>query len=448
MKLCWGFRSPVRILRMNVRGRVALASALICALMLLGASKALATAVLLPAGANLPAPATTAAAEPDLDGVVVSDTLVPFTIKAADGAVLCTGQLQDRVVRSNKTAELDFYYRIRDTHGPGEVEQLATSSFENRLLRVAYRTDGLGTVPPTMVARSAAPGKSVSFNFTNQHVSCARRQESQFIVIETGAKTFGAGSETQIVVTTGVKASVATVTPTGTLPPSTWEVSGMQPDVKEGGRVNGIAVDPSNDENVLVTSESGGMFVSKDRGQTWKHIDSLPVFQTNAVVLVPAKPSVAIVTASADYRAVNGGGIWRSTDGGVKWTQVPNPPMPANANGPMSATEISIAPDTGDIYVASNFGVSVSTDQGMHWTQTQPFTSGDPSVASVVAQSRGRILAGASTGVMRSLDGGTHWLTPTTNTDGISDLHAFGRSPFSPDQAYVVDEKNAGVNTR
>ena len=101
---------------------------------------------------------------------MLQDTLVPFTIKAPDGAVVCEGKLQHRVVRSTKTGLLHFYYAIRETAGPGAVGRIATASFSGLK---AYRTDGLGTVPPRVAARDAAPGPLVTFELTDPPVSCA-----------------------------------------------------------------------------------------------------------------------------------------------------------------------------------------------------------------------------------------------------------------------------------
>ena len=65
----------------------------------------------------------------------------------------------------------------------------------------------------------------------------------------------------------------------GTCNPEAWVLSAMQPDIKEGGRANTIAVNPTDDKTILVVSESGGMFRSADRGGTWVHVDTLPVLR-------------------------------------------------------------------------------------------------------------------------------------------------------------------------
>ena len=218
-----------------------------------------------------------------------------------------------------------------------------------------------------------------------------------------------------------------------------WVLSEFQPDINPGGRPNTIAVNPANNDIIIVASESGGLFRSMNRGRNWSHVDSLPAFSTGAVAFVPADPNVVIATTGEDFKVANGGGIWRSTDGGASWTQLPSPAAPPVVTDRFGAGEISIAPDTGNIFVATPYGVSISTDRGATWTLVDAVGGGDHRVFSVLAQNGNHVLAGASAGVRRSTDGGMTWSWATTGPGGISDMHAFGRSPYSQDQAYVVN---------
>jgi len=220
-----------------------------------------------------------------------------------------------------------------------------------------------------------------------------------------------------------------------------WKVSEFQPDVPNGGRASTISVHPTNNDLILVASESGGLFRTADRGVTWKHVDGLPEFGTSAVAYVPADPNIVIATVGEDTRVANGGGIWRSTDGGVSWTQMPGPSPAPGVTTRLSAFEISIAPDDGTIYVATQYGVSISHDQGATWSHVTPFTGWDRRVLSVLGQSGQHVLAAGTAGIRRSTDGGTTWLAPTTGTGAanISDMHALGGSPFSNEQAYIVN---------
>ena len=66
-----------------------------------------ARAVSLPPGGFSLLSGTTAAARPELGGLVLEDTLRPFSIDLGGGFSV-TGMLQDRVVRSATDGTLDF----------------------------------------------------------------------------------------------------------------------------------------------------------------------------------------------------------------------------------------------------------------------------------------------------------------------------------------------------
>ena len=166
----------------------------------------------LPPGSSIPVPALTDAGDPNLGGVVQYDQLVPFTLQDSNG-LQCTGNLQERVVLESNTGNLDFYYRVRDTSGTGSVASLTTSSFAGLSVGLGYRTDGLGTVAPTTAARDAAPGDTITFNFTSQPISCAASQESQFILISTAVTSFVSGGQANIFATDGTEFSMPAVMP-------------------------------------------------------------------------------------------------------------------------------------------------------------------------------------------------------------------------------------------
>jgi len=172
----------------------------------------LATPASLPPDTRLSVPALTDAGYPNLGGVVLSDQLVPFTLKGREGEG-CTGNLQERVVRSTNTGKLDFYYAVRDTAGIGAVSKIDTSSFAGLPVSVGYRTDGLGTVSPQTVIRSGAPGASITFEFGSTPVSCAAHQESRFMLISTGVTNFVPGGKADIFSTSGIEFSMPAVMP-------------------------------------------------------------------------------------------------------------------------------------------------------------------------------------------------------------------------------------------
>jgi hypothetical protein len=179
-------------------------------------SAAYAAPLLIPGGA-VGLPGSTAAAHPELAGLVVHDQLIPFQIKDANGRLLCQGRLQDRVVRSNRGNFLHFYYRIRDMAAsvplPGAISRVETISFAGAgALHVDFRPDGLGVVAPRIARRSAAPGPLVEFDFRDPPLRCGG-PDSRFFFIETGAKAFNPAGKTRLVLSTGQSVTLDTVRP-------------------------------------------------------------------------------------------------------------------------------------------------------------------------------------------------------------------------------------------
>lgn len=224
--------------------------------------------------------------------------------------------------------------------------------------------------------------------------------------------------------------------------PISWSLSEFQPHIPHGGRVNTLAVNPTNDNELIASTESGGLFRTSDRGAHWSHIDAFkPVF-AGAVVYMPGSPSIVIATARDLFASPNLGGIWRSTDGGVSWMQASEPPAPPGGRGRFAASEISIASDSRRIYVATSWGVAISDDKGVSWTLKNPF--GGEAATSVAAQIGGRVVAGSPTfGISRSINHGGTWSAPSDAAGIITDMHAFGRSPFAADTFYAVNDMTA-----
>ncbi len=253
---------------------------------------------------------------------------------------------------------------------------------------------------------------------------------------------------------------------------SDWTISEFQPKIGAGGRANTIAMDPHDNNTVLVASESGGLFKTTDDGKTWHHIDNLKPYYTNSVTFLEKYPGVAIATTSEDFSASNQGGIWRSEDEGETWSPVrwssggtgivgpgasapkPSPSPPGYTKG-YGAFEISVAPDTGRIFVASTAGVEVGTEDGKTWTHRNPGGTSQWEVA-VLALPESKpgggniVLLGGPKGLWRSVNGGMDWtlVNPGPGCDDlqhkdiggcIMDMHALGAQPLAKNQAYAVN---------
>jgi hypothetical protein len=106
------------------------------------------------AGGSVSLRGTTAAARPELAGVVEQDRLRSF---GAGGGTI-NGVLQERIVRSSVDGTLAFYYRIKELTGGSIRRHIAFFEWPATLRAVDmdYRVDGLGEVGP-FVGSAATP---------------------------------------------------------------------------------------------------------------------------------------------------------------------------------------------------------------------------------------------------------------------------------------------------
>jgi hypothetical protein len=258
--------------------------------------------------------------------------------------------------------------------------------------------------------------------------------------------------------------------------PSPFIVTDVNPDVSTvdqpfngdvGGRVNGLALNPSNPDVLYAANEFGGMYRTTDGGQNWERLDGHRPYAAWDVEVDP-RPSCSdtvdngggdgadFVDANecADPNASEDGGLSRivygtsffdgnkdsrgginvSYDGGATWIH-PNVPAPANpCAGSLrlpgdnagwdepSAYGISVRQDPFGInqdvgrkvFIGTKCGVAISLDSGGTWTHVDPnpgpaFPGGR--VWDVVVHGpSGVVDACGDEGHFRSLDDGVTWV--------------------------------------
>jgi len=157
-------------------------------------------AVMVAPGTVHPLAGTTAAADPNLAGVVQADPLIPFEIVDASGAVIIRGNLQDRVVRSNSTGTMIFAPRLRELEAPSiraEVIAMRVTGHGGAVEDIDYRTDGMGDVGPSTVSRSTGAGDVLTFRYDSP--SIVPSDESLFTSILTDAEHFTRQGSTTII---------------------------------------------------------------------------------------------------------------------------------------------------------------------------------------------------------------------------------------------------------
>ena len=200
----------------------------------------------------------------------------------------------------------------------------------------------------------------------------------------------------------------------------------VERDATNAGRVESIAVNPTNRNHALIAMEFGGLWKTHGGGSAWFRITSLPaVFVRDVEFGADGKTVVAAVFR--DNQTVNGGGIYVSRDGGDTWKRPPSGVIPNTTRTPgrTSAHSVSTAADERGVwYVGTDYGVAVSRDNGGTWVHRSPeeFSLASTGVAtplagdrqqdaaqSVLAMPNARILAMSRTLVFRSDDYGASW---------------------------------------
>ena len=133
------------------------------------------------------------------------------------------------------------------------------------------------------------------------------------------------------------------------------------------GRINVVAVDPSNPNTYYVGAPAGGIWRSTDAGVNWSPLtDYLPQIGVSGIAIHPTNPDIIyIATGDDDAGDSYSVGVWKTTDGGVNWAATG-----AMTGNPNSMNEIYIDPNSPDtILIATSSGVHKTTDGGTTWVR-------------------------------------------------------------------------------
>ena len=200
-----------------------------------------------------------------------------------------------------------------------------------------------------------------------------------------------------------------------------------------GGRVRSIVVNPSNGNQIIIGSVSGGIWKSTDGGASWSSkTDTLSFLAISSLLIDPLNSNVVYAGTGEgwqNYDAVYGGGIYKSTDFGDTWALLSSTTGAAAGN---FRNVMKLASDTsGNIYAATKDymakygggvydvagGLFLSSNQGTSWNKISSTTMStnyfNPDDVVAVSSSVIDFAVGANGatpgGIYRTTDGGGTW---------------------------------------
>jgi hypothetical protein len=205
------------------------------------------------------------------------------------------------------------------------------------------------------------------------------------------------------------------------LGPQTWQAtSGQTPGI---GRLTSIAIHPSNETVIYVSSPGGGIWKSTNAGATWSPLIDL----VNSAWMDVYNLCITPNNQNVIYAGITYGGVIKSNNSGMTWT--------AAGNGPYDVRKIIVHPSNASIVllIASN-GVWRSTNAGNSWTLVNSTINGND--IEFKANDPNIVLASFNSNmILRSTNNGVNWTSVSLTGTGRTMI---GVSPANSNIIYAV----------
>ncbi|OSZ80999.1 hypothetical protein CAP36_07120 [Chitinophagaceae bacterium IBVUCB2] len=208
------------------------------------------------------------------------------------------------------------------------------------------------------------------------------------------------------------------------LGPKTWvRTSSWNPGT---GRLTSVAIHPSNESIIYVSSPGGGIWKTTNAGATWAPlVDDNPTWMSVfSLAIDPANQNIVYAGTSGSN------GLIKSTDAGASWSNT--------GSGPSGTIyKILIHPtSTNIVFACTSAGLYRSINGGTSWTQVR---SGHKEDIEFKPNDLNIMYAVGNAEVVRSTDMGVSW-TAIGVAEGITNT---GRSmvavsPANPNYVYIV----------
>jgi hypothetical protein len=204
-------------------------------------------------------------------------------------------------------------------------------------------------------------------------------------------------------------------------------ISGASP---YSGRINSIAIDPTNTQTIYVGTATGGVWKTTTGGASWTPLtDNECGLAMGSVVLDPVNPQIVYAgtgEANGSIDSYQGCGVLISTNGGASWTQSGAGTF-VSSTGQATIFKMLVDPPTAGsttatiVFAASWAGLYRSTNSGATWTNVLAHTLSDIVATPTPGEYYAAVWGG---GVYKSTDAGLTWAKlagfPTTNLGRIA----------------------------
>lgn len=209
-----------------------------------------------------------------------------------------------------------------------------------------------------------------------------------------------------------------------------WEMTTLIMPLKCAGvsrpRMLTIAIDPEDSRAVWVGVEEGGLFRTRDGGDTWRRVDANQAggvrnSDVHSIVILPGPPkTIAVMVVNALYLSTDDGETWTETVPREKWGMYYSRVL---AQKPGSRNELFMA--IGDGTPGTTSLLFRSNDRGASWLNA-PFPVQPNSCLWAIgtnAADPNLVLAGTKYGnLFRSVDGGLSWRKEWREFSEITDV--------------------------
>jgi photosystem II stability/assembly factor-like uncharacterized protein len=210
------------------------------------------------------------------------------------------------------------------------------------------------------------------------------------------------------------------------LGPRSWtRTTGWNPGV---GRVTNVAVNPTNTNNIYVSSPGGGIWKTVDGGTNWT-----PLVDGNSAYMNVFNLALSPSNTNIIYAAATGTGVIKSIDAGVTWTMT--------GTSSFNPKKILVHPtNSNKVYVTSPAGIFESADGGTSWThrlvgvdvEDIEFKTDDPMIIFSSGNSAN------TTTIHRSTDGGITWTAITSGITNGNGRTLLGVTAANPNVVYAA----------